>query len=388
MKYIGFAAPLLVSSALLMAAGGKPAGGGGGGTPGVLSLRLSSETAPAGGVVQVKLLLTEPSPISTGKMDFAFDSSMFSDVVGINLIAPGGDVSGTAVVTNGKLSLHFTSPKGTFGTILGYPIMTMAMKIRPYIFPGTQSFVTLNTDTSVFSGLLGAPLAAAIKPGTITVGNFPAVYNVLPGGGKVKAGDPIIIVGSGFDAGAKLSLDPAVKFQAQFVNSNTFIVTTATDFQLDGARIRIVNTDKAKSTVEYYSYLRAASSGASSDGMLSQTVPLFSGNDYSEAFVPIASPVFGSNLDTGIALENATGSDATVQLEMSDAFGVKLGETRLIVPAYNKFSRTVQELFGVKPSVTSVVRVRSLVPVRVMGILINQTVQDVFPINVIGVPVL
>ena len=240
----------------------------------------------------------------------------------------------------------------------------------------------------MFSGLLGAPLAAAIKPGTITVGNFPAVYNVLPGGGKVKAGDPITIVGSGFDAGAKLSLDPAVKFQAQFVNSNTFIVTTATDFQLDGARIRIVNTDKAKSTVEYYSYLRAASSGASSDRMLSQTVPLFSGNDYSEAFVPIASPVFGSNLDTGIALENATGSDATVQLEMSDAFGVKLGETRLIVPAYNKFSRTVQELFGVKPSVTSVVRVRSLVPVRVMGILINQTVQDVFPINVIGVPVL
>ncbi len=383
MKYIGFAAPLLLSSALLMAAGGKPASGGGGGTPGVLSLRLTSETAPTGGVVQVKLLLTEPSPISTGKMDFAFDSSMFSDVLGINLIAPGGDVSGTAVVTNGKLSLHFTSPKGTFGTILGYPIMTMAMKIRPNIFPGTQSFVTLNTDTSVFSGLLGAPLAAAIKPGTITVGNFPAIYNVLPGGGKVKAGDPITIVGRGFDAGAKLSLDATVKFQAQFVNSNTFIVTTATDFQLDGARIRIVNTDKAKSTAEYYSYLRAASSGASSDAMLSQTVPLFSGNDYSEAFVPI-----GTNLDTGIALENAAASDATVQLEISDAFGTKLGETRVIVPAYNKFSRTVLELFGVKPSVTSVVRVRSLVPVRVMGILINQTVQDVFPINVIGVPVL
>ena len=65
MKYIGFAAPLLLSSALLMAGGGKLAGGGG--TPGVLSLRLTSETAPAGGVVQVKLQLTEPSPISTGR---------------------------------------------------------------------------------------------------------------------------------------------------------------------------------------------------------------------------------------------------------------------------------------------------------------------------------
>ena len=385
MNLIRFAAPLLVSSALVMASGGKPAGGGG--TPGVLSLRLTSETAPAGGVVQVKLLLTEPSPISTGKMDFAFDSAMFSDVLGINLIAPGGDVSGTAVVTNGKLSLHFTSPKGTFGTIFGYPIMTMAMKIRPGVFPGTQSFVTLNTSTSVFSSLLGTPLAAAIKPGTITVGNFPAVYNVLPGGGTIKAGQPITIVGSGFDAGAKLSLEPAVKFQAQFLNSNTFIVTTATDFQLDGARIRIINTDKAKSTAEYYSYLRAQYPSASSDLLLAQTVPLFAANNYTEAFVPTASPVFGSNLDTGIALENADSSDATVQLEISDAFGVKLAETRLIVPAYNKFSRTVQELFGVKPSVTSAVRVRSLVAIRVMGILINQTTQDVFPINVIGVPV-
>ena len=265
--------------------------------------------------------------------------------------------------------------------------MTMAMKIRPGVFPGTQSFVTLNTSTSVFSSLLGTPLAAAIKPGTITVGNFPAVYNVLPGGGTIKAGQPITIVGSGFDAGAKLSLEPAVKFQAQFLNSNTFIVTTATDFQLDGARIRIINTDKAKSTAEYYSYLRAQYPSASSDLLLAQTVPLFAANNYTEAFVPTASPVFGSNLDTGIALENADSSDATVQLEISDAFGVKLAETRLIVPAYNKFSRTVQELFGVKPSVTSAVRVRSLVAIRVMGILINQTTQDVFPINVIGVPV-
>lgn len=386
MSFIRFAAPLLVlNSALVMASGGKPTGTGGGGTPGVLSLRLSSETAPAGGVVQVKLLLTEPSPIVTGKMNFDYDSSMFSDVLGINLIAPAGDVSGTAVVTNGKLSLNFTSPNGTYGTILGYPILTIAMKIRPNVFPGTQSFVTLNTNTSAFSGLLGVTLASAIKPGTITVGNNPAVYNVLPGGGTVKAGVPFTIVGSGFDKGSKITIEPTVKFQSQFVDSNTLLITPQADYRLDGARVRIFNPDKT--SVEYYSYLRATSSGASSDALLAQTVPLFSGRDYNDVSMPTANPVFGRNEDTGVAIENATDTIANAQLEMYDAFGTKLGEAKVQVPAYTKFSRTVQELFAVKPATISVVRIRSLVPLRVMGILIDQTNQNVYPIGVFGVPI-
>ena len=133
------------------------ASGGGGGTgvavPGVLSLRLSSETVVAGGIIQVKLVLTEPSPVATGKMNFSFDSSIFSDVIGINLLAPGGDVSGTAIVSAGHLSLHFTSPKGTYGTNAGYPIMTMAMKTRSGIAAGTKTNVTLDTNTSAFSTL-------------------------------------------------------------------------------------------------------------------------------------------------------------------------------------------------------------------------------------------
>ena len=385
MSFIRFLAPFIVSSTVLMAGGGKPVVGGGGGTPGVLSLRLSSETAPAGGVVQVKLLLTEPSPISTGKVNFEYDTAMFSDVLGINLIAPGGDVSGTAIVSNGRLSLHFTSPKGTFGTVLGYPILTIAMKIRADKFPGSASFVSLNTSTSAFSGLLGATLASTIKPGLITVGTNPAVYNVLPGGGKIKAGDPITIIGSGFDKGSKVSLDPAGAILTQFVNSNTLILTTKADFQLDGARVRINNPDKT--TVEYYSYLRGQSSGISTDAVLAQAVPLFSGNEYNLVEVPTANPAFGQNQDTGIALENATATAADVRMQMTDAFGVKLGETLVQVPAYMKMTRTVQELFGVKPTVVSVVKVRSLIPVRVLGILIDQTALDVYPINVYGVPV-
>ena len=282
------------------------ASGGGGGvtsgvvTPGVLSLRVSSETVPAGGVIQLKLQLTEPTPVATGKMNFAFDSAIFSDVLGINLIAPGGDVSGTAIVTDGGLSLHFTSPKGTFGTIVGYPIMTMAMKLRPGIAAGTKTTVTMNLNTSAFASLLGSPLAATVKPGVITIANtVPAIYNVLPGGGKIKAGQPFTIVGANFNAGSKLAVDALAKMTILSWDANTMTVVPDADIMLDNSRIRITNPDKT--LLEYYSYLRAYSSGKSFSLLMSKVVPLFSLNSYTDASFDTPDTQKNPNLTAGVA---------------------------------------------------------------------------------------
>ena len=272
----------MLTGSLALASGGGGSVTSGVVTPGVLSLRVSSETVPAGGVIQLKLQLTEPTPVATGKMNFAFDSAIFSDVLGINLIAPGGDVSGTAIVTDGGLSLHFTSPKGTFGTIVGYPIMTMAMKLRPGIAAGTKTTVTMNLNTSAFASLLGSPIAATVKPGVITIANtVPAIYNVLPGGGKIKAGQPFTIVGANFNAGSKLAVDALAKMTILSWDANTMTVVPDADIVLDSSRIRITNPDK--SLIDYYSYLRASSSGKSFNLLMSRVVPLFSLNSYTDA---------------------------------------------------------------------------------------------------------
>jgi hypothetical protein len=87
-----------------------------------LECAVGNETVPAGQLVQLKLSLTDPRPISTGKllMD-PLDSALFGDILGIALFADAGDVAGAALVQGGQISARFTSPKATFGNTLDYP---------------------------------------------------------------------------------------------------------------------------------------------------------------------------------------------------------------------------------------------------------------------------
>src|SRR3954447_22945412 len=88
------------------------------------TLRVSSETAPAGGSAQLKLLLTSPMPIITGNGAWDLSGVSFDSIDGINLFSPTGDVAGAAVLSGRQFNLRFVSPNGTFGTNADYPIMT------------------------------------------------------------------------------------------------------------------------------------------------------------------------------------------------------------------------------------------------------------------------
>src|SRR5947209_20361510 len=92
------------------------------------TLRVSNETAPPGGMAQVKVLLTSPKPITTGSMDFDMSSLAFDSIDGIALFSPTGDVAGAAVISGGRLNVQFTSPNGTLGTATDYPLLTAAVR--------------------------------------------------------------------------------------------------------------------------------------------------------------------------------------------------------------------------------------------------------------------
>src|SRR4051794_14109865 len=81
-----------------------------------ITLRVSSETAPAGGMAQMKVLMTSPKPITSGGMYMSLADMSFESIDGIALFSDTGDVSGAAVVDGGKVNVQFTSPNGTFGT--------------------------------------------------------------------------------------------------------------------------------------------------------------------------------------------------------------------------------------------------------------------------------
>src|SRR5215813_14525280 len=71
--------------------------------------RIYDEQAPAGGMIQLKVKLTEPRPITVGRTTLGPDSGgqgasqPLGDVAGVALFGPAGDVSGAAVVSGNWL---------------------------------------------------------------------------------------------------------------------------------------------------------------------------------------------------------------------------------------------------------------------------------------------
>ena len=71
-----------------------------------VEVRVDNETVPSGGLIQLKVGLTDPHPISTGKMSAGFDSGFFDSIDGISLFSPTGDVAGAAVVQGTQIGVR------------------------------------------------------------------------------------------------------------------------------------------------------------------------------------------------------------------------------------------------------------------------------------------
>src|SRR5947209_1730886 len=131
---------LIFSTAILLADGG-PGSGGGGGTLQV-SLSIPNEMAPPGGMVQMKFMVTQPTPISSGKPKAALITTLFSGTSGIELFCATGDLNGVAMVIGSQIGIQYITTVGAQGT--DYPIMTLALPIRADAPIGTQTQFSLD----------------------------------------------------------------------------------------------------------------------------------------------------------------------------------------------------------------------------------------------------
>src|SRR6266849_3791172 len=85
------------------------------GTPPVL-LRVPDQQEPPGGLLAMKVMLTEHSPIIRASMALAFGPSPLGSIQDVALFSPTGNVSGTAVIDGGGINIVFNAPDGTLGT--------------------------------------------------------------------------------------------------------------------------------------------------------------------------------------------------------------------------------------------------------------------------------
>jgi hypothetical protein len=344
--------------------GGTVGGGAGGGTVFAgLSLSISKETAPPGGLAQMKVLLTEPQPIKTGAGHLSLTG--FSSVSGIAVMGPTPDVNGVAVVRGNDVTISMISPSATYGLTKGYPILTVAGRVGTSTPLGSIFPVTM--DGLQFFSATGTVYPTEIGPGQLTVTTGVAIGDVLPGSAIVPAGGVVTILGSNFVPATQIRFSEGSLSQVRFISSSRIDVVLGSQMNMHGMQIKAANPDKSTST--YYSYQRTYPVSLSSDPLMQFVMPLFSPISVSTGSFSLPAPPPDLVTTYGVALQNLGTTDASSTVELLDATGNPVAVSTLTVTPSHYIVRELGELFGFVPAGVSGVRVTSSTPIQIMGIL-------------------
>jgi hypothetical protein len=342
-----------------------------------LSLRVSDEQAPAGSIVQIKIDVTEPKPISTGKGKIKLNGT--TTVAGIALMNHDQDTYGVALVNGDDLSFSIHSPANLFGTAADYPILGIAATVASGAAAGTTFPLQLEPGALRFMTPAGSEYPLEIRNGQLKVANVVTIGDVSPGSAIVPAGGTIHISGTNFVPQTRIQLNEAAIAATHYISSSRIDVVLGQTAEMHGMRIRAKNPDNSEST--YFSYERTKPMTASNDSILSRAVPLFAPSKFTTATVTFSRPssmgrrrasgrssiVAADPVALGIALQNPGTSDVSASIELLDFFGHPYATNAVTIGPDRYLVREVGELFGtvVPPAA---IRVTSTSPLQVLGL--------------------
>lgn len=340
-----------------------------------VSLSVSKETAPPGGMSQVKVFITEPKPISTGGGHIYF--SAYDTLDGIALASESKDTWGVALVRGNALDISLVSPAGTFGTMLDYPILTVAGHIPAGTPVGVKFPMTIDPAALRLFDSTGAVYPSEVKDGHLVTGSGVAIGDVLPGSAVLPAGSVVQIKGSNFSRDTKIKFGEGRIDAIRYRSPELIEVVVGSTVNMHGMYIKAINPDNTKA--EYYSYQRTYPATRSADPVLQFAVPLVPPIELNSAVVAFAAP--SANITNGVALQNIGTSDAVATLELIDEAGSVVGSAQMTVPPSRFVVRSLAELFGFTPAGASSVIVTSpTAPVEVLGIAADEVAGTAMPV--------
>ena len=326
-----------------------------------VSLKIGNETVEPGGIVQVKLFVTEPKPISTAGGRVRVNG--FSSFEGIALMSPAGDTLGVAVVRGTELTLSILSPSATFGTNPDYPVVTVAGRVAATTPMGSMFPLEIDVASLQLTDASGAVYPTHANDGLLEIAANVGVDDVTPGSAVVPEGGVVTIVGRGFLPSTRVKFKEMLLSDVAYVDASHIQVSVAQPTRMHGQGIRIVNRDGAETN--YFSYQRTARQGTSIHPTLRATVPIFSDTEYTDTFVDV------DGATTGLALQNRQPVPALVAAELIDANGRLRAAGAVMVRPGRFVLAELSELFGVAYSPSQVIRVRALGPIQVMGVAVD-----------------
>ncbi len=328
-----------------------------------ISLKVSKEVVPPGGMTQMKVLVTEPKPISTGRGRI----SSFRSTSGIAIGSPADDTFGVAVLEGDELVVSVRSRSATFG--MGsddYPVLTIAGRVPATTPIGTTVPFRIDGTGFVLRDPRGALYPIEAKDGSYTVAaRGVSIDDVRPGSASLPKGAVVTLLGTGFVRGTEIKFNEVKLAATRFISSSRIDVVLAQPARMHGLRIRARNPDGNRA--EYYSYQRTTRSGTSLFPVLRTAVPLLPSRTVTSAVVK----TIGTT--TGIALQNIGSQAAAADLELWAPSGSRLAIVRVNVPANQYVLREISELFGMSYPSGASVRVRASRPVQVMGVAVDGT---------------
>jgi hypothetical protein len=365
---ISFLALLVVAPSYLVAVDPPFAG---------VELTIPDETVPPGGMLQLKVQITEPKPISKGGQKAMFQANFLGPVQGIALFSPAGDASGTAVVSKGTAQLSLSSPVFSMGTNIDYPILTIAMPVKTTAIPSKTAALTLDPSLSQWVDAAGQDYPVLLTDGLLTVGGTLSISDIIPGGGVVAAGTKIAILGVGFQPDARVQVNEAILATQTYIGPNEIDVTLTTDINMTARRIRVKNPSTNEQAT-YYSYQRTTNMGKSTHPLIASTVPLFAQSTWTLAYFR---PVLNGSQFSGLALENLTAQTVKVRLQLFDSNGTLLKARNVKLLPSKRFTRDLVELFiGVVPGAGTSLKVTAPVAIPMLGLLGDDTLGTVDPV--------
>ena len=337
-----------------------------------LSLRIPDETVAPGGVLQVKLELTEPRPIFVGGGGMSFGG--YDEFLGLAVHSPNGDAAAVGVMRGSTLRLRMLSPTSDLGSAGEYPLLATTLRV-PLTTPVGQR-TALDLTGAQFLGPGGAPYAYDLKPGVATVGQVAGVIDVTPGSALVPAGGTIVINGLGFEPGTKVKLKEAAVSNLQVIGTTQILVTPAVAVLMHGQEIEI-EIPSTRQKFSYFSYQRTATLGRSAQALIGAVEPAFPRQFWTSSLVRFAPPT--SNDVYGLALQNEGTAPSAVSLSLVQGGSVR-GPIQFVLPANARASRSLAEIFGTSCPGGCALRMTASVPIQIFGLAGDLAADAVLPV--------
>ena len=206
-----------------------------------MSLQVSSETAPAGGSVQIKVTVAAPALISTGSISMDLDPAVFGAIASVAVFSATGDQIGYANVNTQHMEAHFSSPSGGVGQLPGLPVLAVSVPVLSAVMPGAIVSLSVDASASAWTDPQGNAYSVTANPGKFTVGGRLSVVNVTPGGGLLPQDTVLEIRGTGFQPGTAVSIDGVALSAVRYVAPDRIDVTLGGATEMTGKHMRVAN---------------------------------------------------------------------------------------------------------------------------------------------------